>query len=179
MTNILVVYYSRTGFTRTIAGRIARACGADLEAIEDVSDRHGAWGYLRSAVGAVLHADGSIVRTQHDPGAYSMVLIGTPVWAGNIPGPVRTYLKSHRHQFRRVAFFCTCGGSGQQKVLGDLEALVGRPALATLAMTDDEVAGKMYSRRLSKFVARIQNSGKFGAPSQSGDLAHAETLIGL
>lgn len=179
MSKILVVYYSRTGYTRTIAGRVARACGADLDQIEDYKTRAGAWGYMRSAVGAVMHLDAPILRPRNEPGGYDLILIGTPVWCRNVPGPVRTYIKENRQAFRRVAFFCTYGGSGQSKVLRDLEILAGRPALATFAITDSEVASKLYNRRLSKFVAKLQNTSKFIGQPSHGEPLFDDNLIGL
>jgi flavodoxin len=41
MRRILVVYYSRTGYTRTLAGNIAAAVRADVEALDDGRDRRG------------------------------------------------------------------------------------------------------------------------------------------
>lgn len=42
------------------------------------------------------------------------------------PSPVRSYLESLRAGLGRVAFFCTCEGSGQRKVLHDLQRLCHR-----------------------------------------------------
>jgi flavodoxin len=47
MKKILVICYSRSGFTRKIAERIAEATNADLEFIEDLTQRYHVIGYLR------------------------------------------------------------------------------------------------------------------------------------
>ena len=47
---VLVVYYSRTGTTRSLASALAKMLAADLEEICDCSNREGPGGYLRSAV---------------------------------------------------------------------------------------------------------------------------------
>ncbi|QTN22033.1 hypothetical protein HZ992_17970 [Rhizobacter sp. AJA081-3] len=39
---------------------------------------------------------------------------------------MRSYLESLRAGLGRVAFFCTCEGSGQRKVLHDLQRLCHR-----------------------------------------------------
>lgn len=179
MTQILVLYYSRTGFTQTIARQIARACSADLESIEDVTGRDGASGYVRSALEAALHLDTSIRRARHVPGDYDIVVIGTPIWYWNVASPVRTYIKRHRRQFRRVAFFCTYGGSGQAKVLCDLEHLCGRPAVATLAVADADITGKLYHDRLSKFAAALKSSGRLLRRRGHGQGEFEKSSVGL
>lgn len=160
MTKILVLYYSRTGFTRTIALQIAGACSADLEPIEDAAKRDPASGYVRSALEAALHVATPIRPAQHVPSDYDIVVIGTPIWFRNVPSPVRSYLTRHRRQFRRVAFFCSHDGSGQAKVLRDLESLCGRPAAATLAIADADVTGESYRDRLSEFTDTLMDSDR-------------------
>jgi flavodoxin len=120
MTRILVVYYSRSGNTQMIARQLARACKADLEPIVDVSPRDQITSYVRSAYEAALHKPATVQNTQHDPSRDDLVSMGTPVWLWNMASPVRTYLLRHRRQSPRVAYFCTYGASGQEKVLGGM-----------------------------------------------------------
>lgn len=160
MTRILVAYYSRSGNTQLVARQLARACKADLEPIVDARPRAHITGYLRSAFEAALHQPGSIQPATHDPTLYDLVVIGTPVWFWNMASPVRAYLLQHRRQLRRVAYFCTYGGSGQDKVLGDMVQLCGRPALDTLALCDKDVTTTRHRDALTRFAQRL----KSGAP---------------
>lgn len=167
MTKILVLYYSRTGLTRTIARQIANACGADLESIEDAGERSPARGYMRSAVEAALHVATPIRPARRVPSDYDVVVIGTPIWFRNVPGPVRSYLRRQRRQFRRVAFFCSHRGAGPAKVLRDLESLCGRPAVATLAVAGTEIAGQPYRDRLSEFTDALKDlDGSYWQPGR-------------
>ena len=156
MSPILVVYYSRSGNTQTIARQLARACKADLEPIVDASPRNQITGYVRSAYEAALHKPGAIQRAKHDPAKYDLVIIGTPVWCWNMASPVRTYLLRHRRQLRRVAYFCTYGGSGQEKVLGDMVQLCGRPALGTLALCDKDITTTRHRDALTRFAQGLK-----------------------
>ena len=52
MSDILCVYYSRTGRTEKAMGEIARALDAELVKIEDGQDRSKLRGYLRSGMEA-------------------------------------------------------------------------------------------------------------------------------
>lgn len=160
MTRILVAYYSRSGNTQTIARQLARACKADLEPIVDVSPREHMTGYLRSAYEAARHKPGEIQLAKHDPALYDLVVIGTPVWFWNMASPVRAYLLRHRGHLRRVAYFCTYGGAGQDKVLGDMVQLCGRPALDTLAVCAKDIATTRHRDALTRFAQRL----KSGAP---------------
>lgn len=158
---ILIAYYSRTGFTRTLAQRIARACNADLEAIEDDSlcgSRSGPIGYVRSSLEAALHLKAGIRPARHAPAEYDLTLIGTPVWFWNLSSPVRSYIEQHRAEIRRVGFFCTCGSSGQIKVLKDMEQLSGKRAVAGLGLTDAEISGNHCKAKVDAFAARIGRS---------------------
>jgi flavodoxin len=157
---ILVVYFSRTGFTRTVAEQIAQASGADLEPIKELRSRRGVGGYLRSLVQSAMHRDVSIRPTVHKPADYDLVVIGTPIWGFNVASPVRAYAKKYRNQFKRVALFCTYGGSGQAKVLEDLEQLCGKPVTLTLAVTTAQVQRGQYDEPLAEFVASLQESAR-------------------
>lgn len=159
MSRVLVVYCSRTGHTEAVARRIAAQCGADLEAIEDAPGligRDGPLGYVRSALEALLAVEPPIRRAQHSPKAYDLVIVGTPVWFWNMSSPVRSYLMRHRAEIQKVAFFCTLGGSGQDKVLVDLRQLCRKPPVATLALTTGQVDANHVVQAVSRFVSELR-----------------------
>jgi flavodoxin len=155
MHRVLIVYYSRTGYTRTVAGAIASAIGADVEDVNDRRDRCTFWGYLRSAREAIKKQTIEILPPAYDPSRYDLVVLGTPVWAGNICSPLRSYIAAQRTRLPRVAFFCTQGGSGAQKVLGDLTALCGKAPVASLVVTDRQINQHAYSDDLGRFVKAV------------------------
>lgn len=128
----LVVYFSRTGTTRRIAGAVAAGLGAALEEIEDGQNRRGILGFLRAGREAMLKKPAKIGEKKNDPGGYSMVIIGTPVWAGNISSPVRAYLEQNKGTFQVVSLFVTTRSTDGNKVLQDMEALAGKKAWARL-----------------------------------------------
>lgn len=139
MSRILVVFYSRSGHTEQLALQLAGLCGADTERVRDNTDRGGWLGYLRCAFEAIVGHHPRIRSCKYRPQDYDLVIIGTPVWFWNMASPVRSYLHRYRRRLTRVALFCTCGGSGGGKVFDDIEGLLGRPALARLAMKESQV----------------------------------------
>jgi hypothetical protein len=155
MSRFLVVYYSRTGYTRTVAGDLVAALHADVEQLDDARDRCGIWGYLRCAREALKRRTVELVQPAYDPSRYDVVVLGTPVWAGNISSPLRSYVAAHGAALKHVAFFCTQGGSGAEKVFRDLRDLCGQPPLATLAVKDRDITQRAYSQDLERFAAAV------------------------
>jgi menaquinone-dependent protoporphyrinogen IX oxidase len=135
----LVVYHSRSGYTRRLAESLARRLDADLEEIVTEVPRDGPQGYVRCAMESMLHLRAGIRATQHDPGAYERVVIGGPVWFWGLSSPVRSWLMKQRHRLPQVAFFCTMGGSGAERVFAAMQEITARRPLATLALTDGDI----------------------------------------
>lgn len=153
MTKTLVVFYSRSGHTEQLALRLAELIGADTERIRDNTARGGWLGYQRCAIEAFLGHTPKIRPCRYRPQDYDLVIIGTPVWVWNMSSPVRSYVDHYRGKLTRVAVFCTCGGSGDNKVLDDLERLLGRPALARLSVKEHQIE---KSREPLAFVHKLK-----------------------
>jgi len=137
---ILVAYYSRSGHTKQIAERIAQVAGADLEAIIDPTDRSGLLGYLRSGYQAYRQRTVEIGPALHDPSAYDVVVIGTPIWNMSVSPPVRSYLARELGRLPAVAFFCTCGGRGGERAFAQMARECGKPPATTLIVREAELA---------------------------------------
>ena len=155
MKDALVVYFSRTGYTRRIAEDVARAIGADCEAIREPAPRTGFLGYWRSAREAWREATIEIEASSRNPRDYALVVLGTPVWAGNVSSPLRAYIARHKRDFGRVALFCTQGGSGAQKVLQRMAELCDQRPVATAFFADAEIDRGLYTGKLDAFAAAL------------------------
>lgn len=156
MTRALVVYYSRTGYTRRIAEEIARALACDICPIEEEKARHGLLGYLRSAYEAMTRKQPMIAELARDPRQYELVVVGTPIWGWGLSSPVRAFAARYRDRLGRVAFFCTMGGSGAEKAFGELQQAVGRVPVATLGLTDGEIDARTHTQKLDRFASALR-----------------------
>jgi flavodoxin len=156
MGSTLVVYFSRTGHTRKIALEIAAALGADIERIEEPRSRSGFFGYWRSGREAYRKQTTTIQAAQKQPSSYELVILGTPIWAGNMSSPIRTYVMENAGAFKRMAFFCTHGGTSGPKVLAGLAELCAVQPIATLAVTEREIATGAYADGVRRFVERLR-----------------------
>jgi flavodoxin len=168
MKHALVVFASRTGYTRQIAEEIARRIGADVEEIRESTRRSGWFGYWRCAREALRRTAVQINPPLLRPRDYRVVVLGTPVWAGNVSSPMRAYIALNREQLPQVAFYCTQGRSGANKVLQDMAAACASEPVATAAFDDREIDSGSYSRKMNEFVDAIaQRNGAAGPVDRS------------
>lgn len=116
----LVVYYSASGNTKTIAGYLAKAAGADLFELvpeEPYSDADLDWTDEESRV--VKEHDNEDERavaleqeTPPDWDSYDMVFVGYPIWWGIAAWPVDGFIAANDFTGKTVIPFCTSSSSG-------------------------------------------------------------------
>jgi flavodoxin len=167
MKKILVLYFSRTGFTNGIAEKIAHACHADIEPIKIehnfgnqhaiVADRY-QWqknGYLQSMYEALTHATPNIDQLKSNLDDYDLIIIGTPIWFWNMASPIRSFLTQNKLDQKQLALFCTYGGGGAAKVFHDIEKMLKKKSVAHAAFTDTEILKNQCEEKITNFVSQI------------------------
>lgn len=155
MKSCLIVYYSRTGVTDRAAHALAAECGADLEALQPLRPYRNAGGFLRAAWEAECHLPARIAAVQRRPSDYPFIVLGTPVWAGHMSAPMRTYIMQQRQHFHRVSLFCTMGGRGGDKALDEMAALCHKAPMARLCLREQEVRTGRHVERLQALVSEL------------------------
>jgi flavodoxin len=157
MKKTLVVCYTLTGMSGGIAHTIAHGLGAELELLDDTSERGGPLGYLRSGLEAIARGLPTI-RARRAPGDYELVVVGTPVWAGTMSSPMRSYLFMHRGQFSELACFCTSTGYGAESTLAEMQALADVDAVATLSVTERDIVAGRHDTSVRDFIAALRRA---------------------
>jgi flavodoxin len=157
----LIVYYSRSGTTRKVAEALAGILKAEVEEISEKRKRGGPIGWLKSGYEASRKKSPSIADLKHDPASYDLVVIGTPVWAGTLASPVRSFLEQHAGSIKRAGFFLTMGGERESKTFADMAALLGKETEAQLALRTHVVKkGENFDREampaIREFAERLQ-----------------------
>jgi flavodoxin len=123
---ILIVFYSWSENTKTMANEIQQIVGGDLfeiipvtpyptdykecikKAKEDIDNNH-----KPKLIGEVKNFD-----------SYDIIFVGSPNWWGTIAPPVATFLTTYNFNGKTVVPFCTHGGGGVQNVYTDMAKLL-------------------------------------------------------
>ena len=168
MTRILIVYYSRSGYTRRVARMLARRLGAEVDEIKIVQPVRGPLGYALFAIEALAEITPSVQPALKAPKDYDCIVVGTPVWFWSLSSPVRAWLAQNRIRGARFAFFCTMGGSGSGRVFAAMAKIAKAKPIATLALTDDELDAH-DTAKLDAFVTVVKRN----VPVRAGRMRRA------
>jgi flavodoxin len=127
MKRIAIVYYSRTGHTRSAAnivreGLMDNGMEADLREIEV----EGKMGFRR--IGKMSTVDEvPLLNQDYDLSEYDLVLIGSPIWAGGPAMPCLAYLDRVENRGQNtIALFMTGGMRGLDSNKKAMEKMVER-----------------------------------------------------
>ena len=128
---VLVVYFSATGTTKDVAEKIAKIEDADLYEIvpaEPYSDADLNWNDSNSR--STNEQNDSSSRPQIGSSAvsldgYKKVYIGYPIWWGEEPRILDTFVESYNFDGITMIPFCTSGGSGIGRSGKNLEERAG------------------------------------------------------
>jgi len=154
----LLVFYTRTGTTKKVATSISENLKCDVEQVFDTKKRDGPLGYLSAGKDATFKLKTKIKETTKNPKDYDLVIIGTPVWAFTLTPAIRTYISKNKNNFKKVAFFCTMGGSGSTRTFFDMEKLCKIKPESTLELTTNEVNENNYIGNLRRFIDQITSN---------------------
>ncbi len=117
-SKILVVYFSNTGNTENIAESIVSAMGADvyeIEAVEPYTDED--LNYNDSSTRATVEQGDPTARPEignllESIDEYDTIYLGYPIWWGQAPKIIYTFLESYDFTGKTIIPFCTSGSSG-------------------------------------------------------------------
>jgi len=99
----LVVYYSKSGNTETIAQEISKAVNGELKKIELIKDIGFGWAGFASLLGL----KSKIKTIDFKVSDYDNIFIGSPVWAGKSSTPINALLDKVDFTGKNVFVFIT------------------------------------------------------------------------
>ena len=126
---VLVAYFSATGTTKGVAEKIANGLNADIYEIVpeepytdaglDYHDNNSRTTIEMNDPNARPAISGSVENMEQ----YDIVFIGYPIWWGEAPRIVSTFMESYDFTGKTIVPFCTSGGSGMGSSAANLEGL--------------------------------------------------------
>ena len=121
MSDVLCIYYSRTGSTRAAMEEIARELGAELVELRDGVNRSGARGWLRCGMDAMRRTcpQAEKPETKRPLSDYRLVIIGSPVWAGRCSSVARSFLKQYGKELQNAAYVLLRGSEDKNEEVYD------------------------------------------------------------
>jgi len=157
---ICVIYYSWTERTALVAESIAEVVKADLVRIKEIKIRKGVTGVLSGAFQAIFHRKSDVIHPSVDISNYDLIILGAPVWCGNIPPAINGFLSKTKFSNKAIVLLITMALWGGKRVLKALDrkrnvieffiVKTGRKSRKELI---DE--GKKIGRRISSLITGL------------------------
>ena len=118
MATSLVAYFSASGTTARVAGKVAQATGGELYAITPAESYTSAdldWNDKQSRSSVEMNDPKSrpaIKGRKENIADYDVIFIGYPIWWDLAPRIINTFIESHDLKGKTVIPFATSGSSG-------------------------------------------------------------------
>lgn len=128
----LVVYYTWSGNSRSLANDIGGILGCDVIQVELTTSYTATTDQelypIAQAEIAAIDNNGtypSIKTTVENISDYDVVLVGYPLWYSRMATPMQTFLHNHAEQLagKTIALFCTSASSGISGTVADARRL--------------------------------------------------------
>lgn len=125
----LIVYYSMNGNTDYVAQKMSSIINADLlriypkEAFPDKGFKKFFWGGKSAVMGETPELEEYIFNSD----IYDHIIIGTPIWAGTMAPPIRTFIVDNKNKLvtKKISVYCTHSGGGGVKAIRKIKELLG------------------------------------------------------
>lgn len=133
----LTVYFSCTGNTKDLAEKVANAAGTDLYEIEPeipyTSDdlNYHAGDCRANREMRDINSRPAISGSIENISDYDTIILGYPIWGGNIPRIINTFLESYDFSEKTIIPFCTSNTTG---ISGSVSTI--RNAYPDITVTD-------------------------------------------
>lgn len=156
-----VIYYSMSGNTEQTAEKIARQTGADLIRIEPVKEypSKGFKKFLWGGKSAVM-GDTPALQPYRFDGDYDTIVIGTPLWAGTMTPPIKSFIKENRDKLsgKSISAFICCAGGDAEKAFEKIKAEVGTDTLSAqmILINPKEKPSDENEAKIKAFCDKLQ-----------------------
>lgn len=155
----LIVSYSNTGTSRRVAELLSSQFQWPRGEISELRSRTGAAGILRCMADSLFRRHPVIRYEGADPQGFENVVLIAPIWMYRLAGPMRSFVRDHAPNLKRVAVISVMGGRGATNAFAEIDRILGRPPVLSTSFTAREVDDGSYSSSLSVFGGAVLNNG--------------------
>lgn len=115
-SNILIAYFTRSGNTETLANRIQEKTEGTKVKIETVKDYSQDYSrvYDEAMKEKEENARPELKTIVDNMAEYDTIFIGYPIWHGDTPMAIRTFLESYDFTGKKIIPFCSSGSSSPE-----------------------------------------------------------------
>lgn len=157
-SDVLVAYFSATGTTKGVAEKIAAVTGGDLYEIlaaEPYSDED--LNYNDSSSRSTKEQNDKSIRPEIGSEelsleGYTTLYLGFPIWWGEEPRILDTFVETYSFDGITVIPFCTSGGSGIGRSGSNMEELAGSGTW----LEGERFSGSVSEEELQTWVIGLQ-----------------------
>lgn len=157
--NTLIVYYSRTGTTKSVAEKIAKKIGADIEELVDTKKRTGPIAFHTAGHDARSGNLTELKPLEADLDSYEIIIIGTPNWWGNITPAARTFIVENDLSNKKIGLFGTTNLTGIEAALRQAVELIekeNQQEIPLLGLRSRDLGGEVLSEKIKEFISKLK-----------------------
>ena len=123
---VAVIYFSATGTTKRVAETISNEVGADIIEIvpkEKYTDKDLDWNNSKSRTSIECNDSKSRpeIANTINVDNYDVIYLGYPIWWGDVPHIILTFMDTYKLDGKTVIPFCTSGGTGISESMNTLK----------------------------------------------------------
>jgi len=151
--NAQVIFYSRTGRTKTVAETIKEILDCDMQEITDLKDRSGMMGFISGMIDVRKNPITKISPESVSIKDYDLLFIGSPIWGMKFAPAMTTFLDSTTNfKGKKVVFFVTTSSRIKQSAFNEYSEIIHKKG--------GEVIGNFFIKTLWKDTNEIKEEAK-------------------
>lgn len=159
MDNVLVVVYSWTGTSH----RLAEAMAASRQwTLAEIREARPGRTPLRCILDSLLRRRPAILYDGPDPSRFDAVVLVSPVWAGRLAGPMRSFVAERARSLPPAAVVTVMGSSGAPAALVEVSGLLQRAPIVDAAFKQREIEDGACAAQLEALGQAVETALRGG-----------------
>ena len=119
-----VIFYSRTGNTKTVAEVIAKSLDFHLQEIQDLKDRSGFFGFIGGMIAVRKSPITNISPETFNLDKHEVLFIGSPIWGMKFAPAITTFLQEADLTGKKIILFATTSSRIKQAAFDEYSKLI-------------------------------------------------------